>query len=309
MNRAFVRFNSPRAQRRGFTLIELLVVIAIIAILAGMLLPALAKAKVKGQTASCSGNLKQIGLAITMYVDENSEKLPYAGIYLNTGTPAWSWDDIISGYLGQNLSAVAQRGNFLQYNVYGIRFPVLKCPSDKVPLDSVSGPGFANYNGSKRTYSMPRHNMGALTIGGVAAVAARDWEPASENATGIGLNWVSSSAQTMTRWNGADPVSGTPDPGNQRALRLQAVLEPASTILLTENVHNYNAVGHVTQAFVPAPSGQVQAGNGTTVAAYHIGKFNYLELDGHVALMTQDKTISNSNLTAQSGMWTIRTGD
>src|SRR6476469_4984421 len=73
--------------QQGFTLIELLVVIAIIAILEGMLLPALAKAKEKGRSARCMSNLRQVGLATTMYADENNDTYWHKGIGTDAQIP------------------------------------------------------------------------------------------------------------------------------------------------------------------------------------------------------------------------------
>jgi prepilin-type N-terminal cleavage/methylation domain-containing protein/prepilin-type processing-associated H-X9-DG protein len=88
---------------RAFTLIELLVVIAIIGILAGMLLPALTKAREKANAARCVSNMHQFALAFSMYADDFNDYFPYDGDYNlpvnNTGNTN-AWFNVLPPYIG-----------------------------------------------------------------------------------------------------------------------------------------------------------------------------------------------------------------
>ena len=118
------RSQSARPHRRhAFTLIELLVVIAIIAILAGLLLPVLGRTKAKAYNATCSSNLRQLGIATRLYSVDNQERLPSAEILptqpIDPQNPLPRICDLLARYVGRTAGTNTSSAT------------VFKCPADK----------------------------------------------------------------------------------------------------------------------------------------------------------------------------------
>lgn len=208
---------------RAFTLIELLVVIAIIAVLAGLLLPTLSKAKARSLAIACTGNYRQLGLAWRLYTDDNSGRLVNNGVFngwkvfpgyetgLPVETPNWLYGILDWAASPDNTNA--------QLIADGLLYPytgsprIYKCPGDRYlspaqsaarfpqRIRSVAMNAFLKGSAEPGQYWVPGFASYAKESDITAPAPTQLWVFADENADTINDGWLITAMATPNQWD------------------------------------------------------------------------------------------------------------
>jgi prepilin-type N-terminal cleavage/methylation domain-containing protein len=280
-----------RKPAAGFTLIELLVVIAIIAILAAILFPVFAQAREKARQASCLSNLKQLGTALLMYVQDYDEQFPSGSKEAFANGPT---------NLNTDVAGVGWAGQLYPYTKNA---QVLKCPDDSTANVNATSTTMALYpvsyvynynialNPSDASMNAPATTVGLAEIKNDQADATASDEigtsssvPLIFSAAGDGINLLASDA-TGTTW----PLT-------------QGTSSSGATVYETGVTGGYSCTG----SGVTAPNCSLF--DSTNLLGRHMQGAIYFLADGHAKYLKPGGVSPGANAAASTNTQTIASG-
>jgi prepilin-type processing-associated H-X9-DG protein/prepilin-type N-terminal cleavage/methylation domain-containing protein len=295
-------------RRHAFTLVELLVVIGIIALLIGILLPALNKARQQASKLACAANLHNMGLLMAMYVDQYKESFPMSrGVFDSTGAEM-TWGALLSQMMHVGFGSAASVASS-NANVAKSR-GIFICPDDiqfaPIETNDYSAHPLLMPNYGYTSLASEQSITGYLSYPNIPAYGSEAGMPRKT----YHINWLKNPAEVVIIWDGVQSLVGTSNTGMgaasadgfaidlQRITNASPAVGPATYLLTTYCTTNGVDLSQSVDGGInkDSPTGSTTDRIWGNVRWRHMGNkaANFLYVDGHVESQSYNSEYNTS---------------